>query len=79
MAHGPPHGYGDRTRRPSGYEHVGSTAMTTTLDRVRPRLMVCGHIHPAYGSYRLGDTEIINASLVDNEYRPVNPVVQVSV
>ena len=73
LAHGPPHGYGDRTRG----EHVGSTAMTATLERVRPRLMVCGHIHPAYGRYRLGVTEIINASLVDEQYRAVNPVVEV--
>jgi Icc-related predicted phosphoesterase len=41
--------------------------------------MVCGHIHPAYGSYRLGGTNVINASLVDNEYRPVNPVVQIAI
>ena len=74
VAHGPPRGHGDRT--PAG-EHVGSTAMTATLKRVHPRLMVCGHIHPAYGCYRLGVTEIINASLVNEEYRPVNPVVEV--
>ena len=73
VAHGPPRGYGDRTRS----EHVGSTAMTETLKRVQPRLMVCGHIHPAYGRYRLGATEIINASLVDDGYRPVNPVVRI--
>jgi Icc-related predicted phosphoesterase len=72
VAHGPPRGYGDLTR---GVEHVGSTAMTRTLGRVRPRLMVCGHIHPAYGRYRLGETEIVNAALVDEDYRPVNPVV----
>ena len=36
-----------------------------------------GHIHPAYGRYRLGETEIVNASLVDERYRPVNPVVQI--
>jgi Icc-related predicted phosphoesterase len=53
--------------------------MTETLERVRPRLMVCGHIHPAYGRYRLGETDIINASLVDEQYRPVNPVVEVVV
>jgi Icc-related predicted phosphoesterase len=75
VAHGPPYGYGDRTRD----EHLGSTAMTETLERVRPRLMVCGHIHPAYGRYRLGETEIVNASLVDEHYRPVNPVVEVVV
>jgi Icc-related predicted phosphoesterase len=71
---GPPHGYGDLTR---GNEHVGSTAMTATLGRVRPRLMVCGHIHPAYGRYRLGETEIVNAALVDENYRPVNPVIEI--
>ncbi len=72
VAHGPPRGYGDLTR---GGEHVGSTAMTRTLERVRPRLMVCGHIHPAYGRYRLGETEIVNAALVDEDYRLVNPLV----
>jgi Icc-related predicted phosphoesterase len=51
--------------------------MTATLERVQPRLMVCGYIHPAHGRYRLGTTEIINASLVDEDYRPVNPVVTI--
>ena len=40
--HGPPRGYGDHTWR----RHVGSTALTDTLERIQPRLMVCGHIHP---------------------------------
>jgi Icc-related predicted phosphoesterase len=53
--------------------------MTETIRRVQPRLMVCGHIHPAYGRYQLGETEIINASLVDNQYRPVNRVVTLEV
>jgi Icc-related predicted phosphoesterase len=52
--------------------------MTNTLRRAQPRLMVCGHIHPGYGSYRLGGTGIINESLVDDDYRPVNRVVQLS-
>jgi Icc-related predicted phosphoesterase len=73
VAHGPPHGFGDLT----GRAHVGSTAMTATLERVQPRLMVCGHIHSGYGRYRLGATEIVNASLVDDDYRPVNPVVEI--
>ena len=41
--------------------------------------MVCGHIHAGYGRYRLGETEIVNASLVDDAYRPVNSVVQITV
>jgi Icc-related predicted phosphoesterase len=39
--------------------------------------MVCGHIHPAYGRYQRDETEIINAALVDEDYRPVNPVVAI--
>jgi Icc-related predicted phosphoesterase len=41
--------------------------------------MVCGHIHPAYGRFRLGATEIINASLVNEEYQAVNPPVEVGI
>jgi hypothetical protein len=77
VAYGPPHGFGDRTSRQGGHAHVGSTAMTAALERVQPRVMVCGHIHPADGQYRLGATEIINASLVNEDYRPVNPVVEI--
>jgi Icc-related predicted phosphoesterase len=74
VGHGPPHGHVDQV----GRAHVGSTAMTAALERVQPRLMVCGHIHEAYGRSRLGTTEVINASLVDGDYRPVNPVVTVT-
>ncbi len=75
VCHGPPYGYGDRNG-PPWREHVGSTALTATLERVRPELMICGHIHPGYGQYRLGPTEVINAALVDDAYRLVNPVVE---
>jgi Icc-related predicted phosphoesterase len=74
VAHGPPHGYGDRTSRA---EHVGSAAMTAALERVQPQLMVCGHIHEGYGRFDLGATKIVNASLVDEDYRPINPVVEI--
>ena len=45
---------------------------------MKPQLMVCGHIHPGYGRYQLGDTEIINAALVDDRYEPVNPPVELT-
>jgi Icc-related predicted phosphoesterase len=77
VCHGPPRGYGDHNAEPGADAHVGSTALTEALGRVRPRLVVCGHIHSGYGRYQLGDTEIINASLVDNDYRPANPAVRI--
>jgi Icc-related predicted phosphoesterase len=54
-------------------------ALTETLERVQPRLVVCGHIHEAYGAYCLGDTEILNVSLVDDHYRRANSVVEIVV
>jgi Icc-related predicted phosphoesterase len=41
-----------------------------------PRLVVSGHIHEAHGRARLGSTEVVNASLLDERYEPVfTPVV----
>jgi Icc-related predicted phosphoesterase len=77
VCHGPPRGYGDHNGQPGEDAHVGSTALTEALERVEPQLVVCGHIHSGYGRYELGYTEVINASLVDNEYRQVNAPVQV--
>ena len=62
----------------TGSPHVGSTALTEAVERIQPQPMVCGHIHSGYGRYRLGATEIINASLVNHAYELVNPVVETS-
>jgi len=75
VAHGPPRGCGDRTHRGA---HVGSTALAAALERVEPRLTLTGHIHEAYGRYRLGSLEVINASHVDQSYRPANPVIELA-
>ncbi len=77
VCHGPPRGYGDHTGRSDGQPHVGSTALTETIQRIQPRLMVCGHIHSGYGRYRLGDTETL-AAHVNNDYRPTNAVVEIT-
>jgi Icc-related predicted phosphoesterase len=73
VGHGPPYGFGDLT---GAGQRVGSTAMTATLKRVQPRLMVCGHIHPAYGRYSLGQTEIVNAAIVDEAYKLLHSAVE---
>lgn len=78
ICHGPPRGFGDHTGRSDGQPHVGSTALTEAIERIQPRLMVCGHIHSGYGRYRLRETEIVNAAYVDNDYRPANAVVEIT-
>lgn len=67
ISHGPPHGYGDWE---GGY--LGSPSLTSWIHDYGPELVVCGHIHGGYGISMCGDTRVVNASLMDVEYRPEN-------
>lgn len=65
--------------------HVGSSALLEAIDRVKPKLFVCAHIHEAYGTlmykYQMitpcRDTRCVNASHVNERYQPVNKPVRV--
>lgn len=59
VTHSPPRGHCD-----SGSEGVslGSTSILECVERTKPRLVVCGHIHAAWGQRStIGETLIINA------------------
>jgi Icc-related predicted phosphoesterase len=76
IVHGPPFGYGDTVigRRSGDELHVGSRTLSAMLDRLpKLRLVVFGHIHEAAGVYRRGNVTLVNASLMDVAYQPVNP------
>ena len=56
--HSPPLGHVDL----AGGRHLGSRAIVDTVERVWPRLVVCGHIHGCWTEESLvGDTRIVNA------------------
>ncbi|SRR5581483_611122 len=58
VLHSPPRGHCDRSG--SG-EHLGSEAILRAIERRRPPLAVCGHIHEAWGSEsRIGPTRVVN-------------------
>jgi uncharacterized protein len=58
VVHSPPKGVADAT---SAGASVGSTAIRAAIERVQPRLAVCGHIHDSWGrSGRIGATHIHN-------------------
>lgn len=69
IVHGPPFGYGDMTERG---ERVGSESLTERIQQIRPKWVVTGHIHEAYGRYRMGGTTVINAAHCDVWGRPKN-------
>jgi Icc-related predicted phosphoesterase len=85
VSHGPPRGYGDRVppnlKSFNAGLNVGSVSLLEAIYRVKPRLVVCGHIHSGYGVYTVETgapypTTIANASLLNEGYRMVNkPVV----
>lgn len=66
LSHGPPRGYGDLTVRGI---NAGSEALGARLAEIEPRACIFGHIHEAYGRWRLGTTELLNVSYVDEGYQ----------
>ncbi len=58
LTHAPPFGTVDEI--PIG--HVGSTAIEKFIDRVN--LIVCGHIHEARGTMKVGKTVVVNPGMV---------------
>ena len=60
---------------------VGSTGlMAHHINRLRPKLWVWGHIHEAYGQdgpYQWNNTKYVNASHVNEKYKPVNKPIRI--
>jgi Icc-related predicted phosphoesterase len=58
VTHSPPLGHVDEARG----RHMGSRAVLETIERVKPALVVCGHIHGCWEmESRVGETRIVNA------------------
>ena len=78
ITHSPPFTVRDMTIRG---DQVGSVSlMSHHVARLRPKLWVFGHIHEAYGKegpYQWNDTIYVNASHVNEKYKPVNKPVRI--
>jgi Icc-related predicted phosphoesterase len=57
VSHQPPEGTLDKTW--SG-GHAGNPQIRNFIERIQPDLMVCGHIHEAYGEAKVGKTIVCN-------------------
>lgn len=74
LLHGPPHGCGDRVTDARGVsQHVGSPSLTARIRAIRPKLVVCGHIHEGYGRHEIDGVPVLNVAHMNERYEPVNP------
>lgn len=52
-----------------GLAHYGSLALRKTIERRKPRCVICGHIHTgSHAAGRIGETVILNVSLLNERY-----------
>ena len=74
ISHTPFHGMLDQNR--DGY-HCGSKSLRDAIDRVKPILFVCSHIHEQGGNEMMykhqgPNTWCVNCSIMNEKYQPVN-------
>jgi Icc-related predicted phosphoesterase len=74
VSHQPPYGFGDRAVDvyAGKARHLGSRELLAAIERARPRVVICGHIHSGHGRSEYHGVPIYNVSLVDEQYRLVH-------
>jgi Icc-related predicted phosphoesterase len=74
ITHGPPFGILDMPHT-SG-EHLGCPAVLSYVKRVRPKVVLFGHIHGGFGRVRVDGTEFVNCAFLGEPNTPLHrPVV----
>ena len=59
--------------------HHCPQAVTDYLTANPKKAYICGHIHEAYGSYKVGDTPVYVVSRKDRKYEDTNPFVEITI
>jgi Icc-related predicted phosphoesterase len=74
ITHGPPKGFLDWN--PQDKFHCGCEDLLDRVMEIQPQVHAFGHIHSGYGQTVVGDTSLINASICDHRYQPVNAPIE---
>lgn len=76
VTHGPPLFILDQVNN-GKMESVGSSSLEKVVKRIQPKLHVFGHIHESYGQCAAHSTICVNASYVNEFYKPVNKPIRI--
>lgn len=78
ITHSPPYGILDGIPIEDGsLFHVGSKSLLKKIKKIKPSLVICGHIHEFGLKYKKeNDIFFINSSLIDERYKPRNGYIQ---
>ena len=76
LAHDAPYGVSDVLLQKDCFwadgSHIGNHALTRLIERVKPSLVLHGHLHSTQHKVEmLGDTEVYNISLLNENYEMV--------
>lgn len=69
ITHGPAFSILDKTTRGL---NVGCEDLLSSIQQIKPKYHICGHIHEAYGQIEKGVTHYLNASVLDEHYSHKN-------
>lgn len=87
ITHGPPYGILDCpfSIPASKHDRCGCVDLREVVERIKPKLHVFGHIHGGYGELALKHNDAIktqtwcvNAALMNEDYRPLNKPIRVT-
>lgn len=70
LTHGPAYGILDQVI--NGLQ-VGCEELIKVIEKIKPKIHACGHIHEAYGKVTNLNTIFINSSVLDIRYKLVHP------
>lgn len=82
ITHGPPKGILDEVSSCwdlREVEHAGCDPLFKRVTALKPKIHIFGHVHEGYGSIKIGKTQFINASIMDERYQSNNEPIVIEV
>lgn len=82
MTHGPAYGLRDQVvnhRSSDDGRHVGCRQLLSKIKQVKPQVHCFGHIHEGYGVSLEDGTAFVNASVMDEDYNPINKPITIEI